>query len=349
MLYSLAAGLPLAGNAFDIPKSHAWLKFAEWSKVHGPIYQVKAFGTTLVVVSKESIANDLLSLRGAIYSDRPDLIMPRLITDNGFLGAIRWSDYWRRARRFAQSMLSSSITSQFVPKQTTEARQMVVDLAKDPSKYAYWLERAGVMTSIKQIYGVSEERGLAEEHHVHEIASYMENIDRVATPGMYLVEFLPSLLYLPTWLAPFKQEAKVLVKRHWDYLSSLMQQSTEKHTNGMTEAPESFARKYLLAKGDWKLDDDEIVWILSSIYGGASGTSATAVQSIILNTCLFPVWQQRMQEEIDTVIERHRLPDFNDFSKLPVVRAFIKESMRWRPVLSGGLYNPDATSQGLSH
>ncbi|KAI9880947.1 MAG: hypothetical protein M1823_006693, partial [Watsoniomyces obsoletus] len=78
-------GWPVIVNAFDIPKSHAWLKFKEWADEYGPFYQVNAFGTTLVVISKASIANEFLGLRGSIYSDRPALIMPGLITENGFL------------------------------------------------------------------------------------------------------------------------------------------------------------------------------------------------------------------------------------------------------------------------
>ncbi|KAJ9602579.1 hypothetical protein H2200_012772 [Cladophialophora chaetospira] len=319
----LPKGWPIIGNALDIPGSHPWLKFKEWADEFGPIYQVQAFGTTIVVISKESIANDLFALRGALYSDRPQLIMAGLVSDNGFLGAARWAEYWRKGRRFAQSMLTSSNIQLSLPKQTHEAQQMVVDLAREPSKYAYWLERAGVMTSIKQIYGIDVARGRAEEHHVHEITSYMGTIDRVATPGVYVVEFLPWLMNLPTWLAPFKREAKALVRQHWDYMASLVR---EKPTD-------SFAKR--ASEEDWGLTDREIVWVLSSIYGGASGTSATAMQSIILNLCLFPEWQQKLQQEIDKAIGG-RLPSFDDSPNLPTVRAVIKESMRWRPVLSGG-------------
>jgi len=290
-----------------------------------------------VIISKESIANDLLSLRGALYSDRPQLIMAGLISDNGFLGATGWTDYWRKGRRFTQSMLNTDMVQQSLPKQTTEARQMVVDLAKEPAKYAYWLERAGVMTSVRQIYGITVDRGQAEEQHVHAITSYMEEIDRVAAPGVYIVEFLPWLMNLPTWLAPFKREAKTLVRRHWDYMSPLVQQQSLKLKNQMTEVPESFARRYLKSKDDWGLTDRQMVWVLSSIYGGAAGTSATAMQTIILNMCLFPQWQQQIQEEIDGVTGDQRLPDFDDYGSLPTLRAVIKESMRWRPVLSGGL------------
>lgn len=331
-----SSGWPIIGSAFSIPKSHAWFKFKEWGDEYGPIYQVRAFGTTLVIISKESIANELLSLRGAIYSDRPALVMPGLISDNGFLGASGWNDYWRRARRFTQSMLSTSIIQQSIPKQTLEARQMVVDLAKNSTDYTYWLERAGVMVSMKQIYGVSEERGPAEKHHIDGICGFMENIERVAIPGAYLVEFLPWLMNLPMWLAPFKREAQQLVTRHWNYLAPLVQTQSEKSASTQPEQPESFSRRFLKSKQDWNLTDREIVWTLASIYGGAAGTSSTAMQSLILNMCLFPEWQDRIQEEIERVVGDDRLPDYNDSSSLPTIRAVIKETIRWRPVLSGG-------------
>lgn len=333
-------GLPLVGNAFDLPKSHTWLKFTEWAEEYGPIYQVTAFGTTMVIISQESIANELLSLRGAIYSDRPSLIMAGLITDHGFLGSMVWGDYWRRARRYVQMMLSTNNVQLSVPKQTIEARQMVVDLTKTPSKYGYWLERAGVMISLKQVYGVTEERGPTEERHVHEICSYMEEFDRLAAVGHYLVDFIPALIHLPTWLAPFKREAAKLVKKHWDYLSPLVQQSRDRNSDSQPQNPESFVARYLKSPEDWSLSEREIVWILSSIFGGASGTSATAMQSIILNTCLFPEWQTRMNDEIESVVGPDRLPTYEDLPNLPTVRAVIKESMRWRPVLSGGACHP---------
>ena len=263
--------------------------------------------------------------------------MPCLISDNGFLGAVRWSDHWRRGRKFAQAMLSSGNVSHIVPKQTTEARQMVVDLAREPERYAYWLERAGVMASVKQIYGLSEERGAPEERHVREVCSYMEEIDRTAAPGQYLVELIPALMRLPAWLAPFKREAQTLVNKHWRYLAPLMDHESKQSKGERVVDPKSFSRRYVESKEDWGLTDREMVWVLSSIYGGGSGTSATAMQSIILNTCLFPEWQQRMQEEIERVVGDQRLPDISDVSDLPTVRAVIKESMRWRPVLSGGL------------
>jgi cytochrome P450 len=145
-----------------------------------------------------------------------------------------------------------------------------------------------------------------------------------------MIQFIPSLMFLPTWFAPFKREAR-------DYLAPLMQRQSDRYEKRFSDSLESFSRRYLEFKTDWGATDREIVWVLSTIYGGASGTSATAMQSMILNTCLFPEWQQRVQKEIEDEVGDQRLPDFDDFSSLPTVRAVIKESMRCRPVLSGGL------------
>lgn len=66
-------GYPIVGRVHDIPAESSWLKFYEWSKEYGPIYQMEIFGTVHVWISSERIAHDLLSRRAAIYSDRPQI------------------------------------------------------------------------------------------------------------------------------------------------------------------------------------------------------------------------------------------------------------------------------------
>jgi hypothetical protein len=76
---SSTPGLPFIGRVHDIPTEGTWLKFYEWSKMYGPIYQMEMFGSVHVWISSERIAQDLLSRRGQIYSDRP--VIPNL-SDN---------------------------------------------------------------------------------------------------------------------------------------------------------------------------------------------------------------------------------------------------------------------------
>lgn len=51
----------------------------------------------------------------------------------------------------------------------------------------------------------------------------------------------------------------------------------------------------------------------------------------------FPVQTARAQAEIDGVIGRDRIPSWDDYSKLPYVRAYVQECVRYRPIAPIGL------------
>lgn len=69
----MTQGIPFLGNAHELPPYHSWLKFAEWAKQYGPIYQISILGSNHVIVSTDKIANHLLRDRGAHYSSREQL------------------------------------------------------------------------------------------------------------------------------------------------------------------------------------------------------------------------------------------------------------------------------------
>ncbi|KAI0301770.1 cytochrome P450 [Multifurca ochricompacta] len=56
-----------------------------------------------------------------------------------------------------------------------------------------------------------------------------------------------------------------------------------------------------------------------------------------------PDIQKRVQDELDAVTGRERLPTFEDRPKLPFVEAVCKETLRWRPVTP--LAIPHATTK----
>lgn len=56
------------------------------------------------------------------------------------------------------------------------------------------------------------------------------------------------------------------------------------------------------------------------------------MQKCILAMLLYPHVQDRAQEELDRVIGRDRVPDFEDEENLPYMRAICKELLRWHPV-----------------
>lgn len=64
-------------------------------------------------------------------------------------------------------------------------------------------------------------------------------------------------------------------------------------------------------------------------------TIASPLQSYILAMVHHPVWQTKMQEEIERVCGE-RCPEWEDREHLPVVRSVVKEILRWRPPVPTG-------------
>lgn len=64
-------------------------------------------------------------------------------------------------------------------------------------------------------------------------------------------------------------------------------------------------------------------------------------------TC-YPEVQRKAQEELDSVIGPHRLPEFGDRGSLPYIELIIKELYRWHPIVPIGVAHA-ATEEGVYH
>lgn len=80
--------IPYIGRVHDLPVQYTWLKFKEWADEFGPIYMTKMFGNNLLVLTDESIVEDLLVKRAKIYSDRP--MMQSLVDSKSTYGSMEY-------------------------------------------------------------------------------------------------------------------------------------------------------------------------------------------------------------------------------------------------------------------
>ena len=75
-----------------------------------------------------------------------------------------------------------------------------------------------------------------------------------------------------------------------------------------------------------------IITLLASAQ--TTGTLLVFLLAMVLN----PEIQAKAQAEIDRVIGKDRLPDFDDRPALPFVDAILRETLRWHPVFPLGTY-----------
>jgi cytochrome P450 len=204
---------------------------------------------------------------------------------------------------------------------------------REPEKYENWL---GLYSS-NVIYrlGFGETITQGDDWRLERIHSIVHTVERVASPGAYLVDTFPSLMKLPDVLAPFKKELKALHRIEVDLFRDLLETVRSKMLSG--KAPACWERTFLENQEKFKLTDDEGAYVVGTLYEAGSSTTAAAVASTLLALVHYPEWMRKLEEEIDSVVGNDRMPEFGDMSKLPTVRAVVKESLRWRPVTAGGV------------
>lgn len=215
-----------------------------------------------------------------------------------------------------------------------ESARLVRDLVLEPKRYKTLFQRYASALILRLTYGARIETG--EEEIVRLVYENQVNVERVSAPGQYLVDVLPILLWLPSWLTPFKREAAAHRKREVSLFSGLVQNVQRDIEHG--KAGPSFTRLWLENKQKFGLSDIQGTYVLGGLYSAAASTTASLAMSWVLLMVLNPEWLAKMQEEIDRVVGARRLPEFDDLPNLPTVRAVVKEVARMRPVTAGGMH-----------
>lgn len=321
----------LLGNLLDIPPIHSWFKFDQWSKQYGPLFRLNIAGQNHVFISSEDIANDLLRERGNIYSDRDQLPMAAQLLSRGLRPLfLPYSDTWRNVRKLMHHVANVSVSSSYETVQEQESLRAVRDLVQNPRKYETWFERYSAGLILRLAYSKPVETG--DEPYIKQILLVAHTVERVASPGAYLVDTIRALMYLPTWLAPFKQEANRLHARELALFRGLLQEGIQNSQSGQ----QNFCGKWYNDKDSYGISDDIAAYAIGTLFEAGAGTTAAAMASFLLAMTLHTDEFKKLQHEIDEVVG-DRLPTFEDMPNLPRVRAVAKETLRWRPVTAGGL------------
>lgn len=96
--------------------------------------------------------------------------------------------------------------------------------------------------------------------------------------------------------------------------------------------------KYILQQQEtYQLSDNEATFLAGAMFGTGSDTTADGISTFLMTMVTHPEVQKKAQEELDRVVGRDRLPNFADQPDLVYIGAIVREMMRWRTIIAGGL------------
>ncbi|CZS95870.1 related to cytochrome p450 [Rhynchosporium agropyri] len=322
-------GLPFIGRVHDVPAVATWLKFWEWSKVYGPIYQMEIFGSVHVWISSEEVANDLLSKRGTIYSDRPTIPnLPDNRTSGNYLALLGRTETWKRQRKVSHQVMSRPSAESLYNYPYMECKRLLYQMSKEPSNYIAHIEQYTSRTISRISWGAP--------HFADELRLGTFGLLTTISPSGAVPNIVSWLSYLPAWLSPWQQVENARHAREHKFFRHCYDTVKSKIANGI--AAPSYMKVFLdeKEKGKHEMRNEEGQYIVGMVAIAGALTIGSPLQSYILAMCHYPEWQSKLREEMREVCGE-RCPEWEDREKLPMLRAVMKEVVRWRPPVPTGI------------
>ena len=104
---------------------------------------------------------------------------------------------WRRLRKAATDKYSKSSIKGFYETQIREAVLLASDMLVGPKRWDRHFRRAAASATLSIVYGYPTVRS-EKDHIVEAIYDFGERLFHAAYMGAHLVQFFPSLRYLPS-------------------------------------------------------------------------------------------------------------------------------------------------------
>ncbi|KAF8837462.1 cytochrome P450 [Paxillus ammoniavirescens] len=332
-------GVPLFGNALQVPKEDPWIVYTEWARVYGDIMYARLFKQNMIIVNSEDVAKELFVQRSRNYSDRT--VSP--ITEPVGLGfstaRLPYGPRWRLHRSIYNRVLHAGVAVGYRPMQLAKARRLLLDFLETPDRYHPCLQKysASVVLSIAYDWEVSEK----DDPLMNRIASTMALVLKTISPmnALFLTTF-PFLLYVPKWLPGSSLRRNVEISR--EYIGKMADEPFEYVVRNLEDGKigQSMVSDSL-RKLDGENADPEVLLAIkhasATAFGAGTDTTSATLLIFILAMVLHPQVQANAQQEIDSVVGSERLPNFADRSSLPYVEAVLRETLRWHPVAPLGI------------
>ncbi|KAH9461783.1 hypothetical protein MJO28_003457 [Puccinia striiformis f. sp. tritici] len=335
------AGLPIVGNLFQVRQPNPWIQMAKWTKEFGPIYRLKMGRSDLIVLGSPKIAVELLEQRSSKYSSRPRNIMTSEYVSKGLrLTFMPYNDLWRRQRKLLHLLTQPKAASAYQPIQSQESAQLCLDLLRFPNHHWNHFQRYAGSTVLQIAFN---RRALSiRDPAITKMRECNSKMIETAVPGRYLIDSMPILRYLPQIISPWKRYGNQLFDQTLTLFSELYREVSEKlHLQPLDHSDSSpdacFVARIESLKESYQLSDDQAIFLAGAMFGAGSDTTADAIETFIFACAANPEKVANAQEELDRVIGRDRLPEFSDEDDLIYCGAMVRELLRWRTVIPGGL------------
>jgi len=278
-------------------------------------------GTVHIWVETDKIARDLFVARQRNYCDRNELPAAIGVREGSeILPLMGYGEQFRRYKNFMHLIMRHANPRMFYGFPAIENKKTLRRILEQPDR---WSE-ALIVHCARTIGSIA----WGDPEHGSKLLTIIPTILKGVSPAGPIINKLTFLANLPESVSPWKQQE---AKRKAEMTEAFMEPLEDmKKKVEAGNAPECWSKLWLdNEKGTEHLSFYEAAHAIGSSSFVAIATVGGPLHAFFTAMCHYPSWQFKVQEEIDRVCG-DRLPEMEDMPKLPVLRATVKEVVRWR-------------------
>ncbi|KAJ8676568.1 hypothetical protein QAD02_012355 [Eretmocerus hayati] len=331
-------GLPIFGYLPFMRDCDVHLRFGELAKKYGSMFSAR-LGTQLVVVlSDYRIIRE--TFRREEFTGRPHTEFFNILGGFGIInseGAL-----WKDQRRFIHDKLRNfGMTYRNSSKKILE-----LTIMKEVDLFIKSLEvKEGAPTNVSISLGMSVTNiicsiimGVRFKHGDSRFKRFMDLIEEGFRlfGRLSFVNYIPIFRYLP-WL----QSVKTKLSENREEMADFFQETVDQHKATFEEGNiRDLVDAYLLeiqkAKAEGRAEklfhgknhDRQLQQILGDLFSAGMETIKTTLEWAVILMLHHPEAARSVQEELDQIVGRNRMPTLEDLPFLPVTEATILEVLR---------------------
>uniref|UniRef100_A0A8B9P606 Uncharacterized protein n=1 Tax=Apteryx owenii TaxID=8824 RepID=A0A8B9P606_APTOW len=319
--------LPVIGNLLQLRATDTCKAFRKLSEKYGPVFMLRLGSAPVVVLFGYDVVREVLVSRSEEFTDRGRF--PSAEKDNKDLGLFMSNgETWLQTRRFALATLRDfGVGRRDIEEHIQEETGLL--LQRLPLNPGVLLSAAVGNAICRILFG--KRFGYSDPEYLHVLRLLAENflLETPRIPALlHLYNMLPSLMdLLPGPHQTFFRNNNFIQ----DFLArKIAEHEATAHFDAPQDFTDAFLRKIEQEKGNPRTvftRENMMVTLFDML---AAGTEST---SISIRYCLMvllehPAVAEKMQEEIERVMGRERLPALRDRAAMPYTDAVIHEAQR---------------------
>jgi len=328
--------IPLFGSIPFLGTDKVEESFSEYAKKYGPVFYVQLGSYWTVVLNSYETIHEAFVKQGPKFNGRYHTYFTLLSCNEDGIFFIDDLDKWKVQRSFGiKSLSGKGLHGRSIESRISEEADLLCENVRKKQGKPFIIETDLIHSVANIINGITmQER--CDEVGNEKLLSYVHLvIEGFRKDGWayLLLAALPWFKYFPFVQSVIK-EMKAGIKLGNDVMDSFI----HKHEATLdSNSPRDFIDDFLIeSKNDTpSFSKVQLRQYLKDLFSAGTETSTSTIRWMLMYLIKFPDIQEKIHQEIDTVLGRHQTPRLT--TQLPYVSAVIQETYRIKTMVPLGL------------